>query len=84
MDRYEYMKMALAITPKDIIAQYQIRSLASYGWIYMYICKGMPGLNQSRRIDHNRLQLHFAQFAYSPVTRTPSICKHANKGITFS
>ena len=84
MDRYEYMKMALAIIPKEIISQYQILSLASYGWIYMDICKGMPGLKQSGRIVSNRLQLHLAQFGYSPVARTPSLWKHTTKNISFS
>ena len=53
MDRYEYMKMDLAIIPEEIIAQYQLRSLTSDGWIYMEICKGMPDLNQAGRIAHN-------------------------------
>ena len=32
MERYEYMKMSLDTIPNKIIAQYQIRFLASDGW----------------------------------------------------
>ena len=49
----------------------------------MEIRKGMPGLKQAGRIAHNRLQLHLAQFGYSPVARTPPLWKHATKNITF-
>ena len=57
MEWYEYMKMSLDIIPEEIIAQYQLHSLASDGWIFMEIRKGMPGLKQAGRIanDHQRV-----------------------------
>ena len=33
MEWYDYMKMSLDMIPKEIIVQYQIRSLVSNGWI---------------------------------------------------
>ena len=81
---YEYMKISLDIVPKKIIHQYNLRALASNGWVYMEICKGMTGLKQARRITNDRLQLHLSKFGYAPVARTPSLWKHATKNIIFS
>ena len=44
MGRYEYMKISLAILPEEIIAQYNLLQLASNGWVYLEIHKGMPVL----------------------------------------
>ena len=84
MRRYEYMKISLAIFPDEIIAQYNLLQLASNGWLYLDIRKGMPGLKQSGRIANNRLKIHLSKFGYSPVARTSSLWKHATKDICFS
>ena len=73
------MKMSLYMIPKEIISRYQLRSLASDGWIFMKIRKGMAGLKQAGRIANNRLRLHLAKFGYTPVARTPVLWKHATK-----
>ena len=39
MARYEYMKLALACIPNKIVAQYDLRSLISNGWVYLEIRK---------------------------------------------
>ena len=44
----------------------------------------MPGLEQVGRIANDRLKIHLAKFGYSPVARTPSLCKHSTKDICFS
>ena len=41
---YKYMKMSLDMIREEIIAQYQLRYLASDGWVFMKIRKDMPGL----------------------------------------
>ena len=71
--------MSLYMISEEIIAQSQLRSLASDGWIFMEIRKGVPGLKHAGRISNNRLQLHLAKFGYAPVSRTPSLWKHATK-----
>ena len=45
MARYEYMKLALACIPDEIIEQYSLCTLSSDGWVYLEIRKGMPGPN---------------------------------------
>ena len=84
MGRYKYMKTSLAILPEEIISQYNLLQLASNGWVYMEIHKGMPGLKQAGHIANDRLKIHLANFGYSPVAQTPSIWKHATKYICFS
>ena len=46
MERYEYMKISLDILPEEIITQYNLCQLASNGWVYLEIRKGMSGLKQ--------------------------------------
>ena len=84
MDRYEYMKLPLALIPEEIIAQYDLLALAHDGNVYIEIQKGMPGLKQAGRIANDRLTLHLAKFGYSPVARTPSLWQHATLPIMFS
>ena len=42
--RYEYIRMALADIPDEIVQQYNLHDLSSNGWVYMEICNSMPGL----------------------------------------
>ena len=44
MKRYEYMKLKLDIIPEEIVLQYKLREVASDGWVYLEIRKGMYGL----------------------------------------
>ena len=78
------MKISLVILPEEIIAQYNLFQLASNGWVYLEIRKGMPGLRQAGHIANDRLKIHLAEFGYSPVAQTPSLWKHATKDIGFS
>ena len=85
MARYDYMKLALNLSPDKIIEQYDLRSLVCpNGWIYMEIRKGMPVLKKAGRISNDRLKIHLAQFGYAPVPCTPSLWKHATCDITLS
>ena len=84
MARYEYMKLALAYIPDEIIEQYSLRTLSYDGWVYLEIRKGMPVLKQSGRIANDRLKSHLAKFGFAPVTRTPALWKHDTKPIFFS
>jgi len=44
LDRYEYMKMPIALFPDDIIAHYGLNEKVLNGYVYMEIRKGMYGL----------------------------------------
>ena len=84
MSRYEYMKLALACIPDEIIDQYNLRALSSNSWVYLDIRKVMPGPKQSGRIDKDRLKAHLSHFGFAPVPRTPALWKHTTKPIIFS
>ena len=46
---FEYMKLSLIMFPTDIIQQYNLKDLvASDGYVYMEIKKGISGLKQAR------------------------------------
>ena len=78
------MKIALDISPNEIIRQYSLPALASNVWVYMEIRKGIPGPKQAGRIENDQLHLHLSKFGYAPVARIPSLWKHATKNIIFS
>jgi hypothetical protein len=84
MERYEYMKLPLALIPAEIVKQYNLLDLAHDGSVYIEIRKGMPGLKQAGRIASDRLTAHLAKSGYAPVARTPSLWKHATLPVVFS
>jgi hypothetical protein len=47
LDRYEYMKIPLALLPTDIIQHYNLLDKALNGYVYIQICKGMYGFPQA-------------------------------------
>jgi hypothetical protein len=72
LERYEYMRLPLAMIPDKIIKQYQLRQLATPdGWIYIEIRKGMYGSKQAGILANQRLQKHLAPHGYFPTPRAP-------------
>ena len=42
MDRYEYMRMKLNISPDDVIVEYNLcEKVETNGYVYIKVCKGM-------------------------------------------
>ncbi len=46
-DRFEYMRIPVAMVPQEIIDKYKLLGLVDNGHIYMEIRKGMYGLPQA-------------------------------------
>ena len=67
------MRLPLHSILDEIIVQYNLLALASYGWVYPDIQKDMPGLNQYVIIFNNHLTLHLSKHGYAPIPRTPSL-----------
>jgi hypothetical protein len=85
LERYEYMRLPLAMIPDEIIEQYQLRQLATPdGWVYIKIRKGMYGLKQAGILANQRLQKHLATHGYFPTPRTPGLWKNATHNVGFS
>ena len=47
LDQYEYTKMPLSISPEHVIEQYDLRSKAKNGFVYLEIRKAIYGLPQA-------------------------------------
>ena len=76
--------MSLADILEDIVEQYHLRKIASNGWFYMEISRGMPGLHQSGKVLNERLVTHLAKYGYAPCARTPALWKHTTRPVTFT
>ncbi len=84
LDRFEYMRLALDILPEEIIVQYDLRTLATHGYVYLEIRKGMYGLPQAGILANQRLTKHLATFGYFPTAQTPGLWRHQTRPIAFS
>ena len=65
------MKVALEIIPEEIVQQYNLHDVASNGWVYMDIRKGMLGLKQAGFIKNDRLYLHSQSLGMPPSPEPP-------------
>ena len=83
MNRYEYMKLPLDITPEEIIQQYNLRNLAHKGFVYMEIQKRMYGLTQAGKIANDKIKLHLSKFGYEPAPITPGLRRHQTCPLQF-
>ena len=84
MSRYDYVRIKLDIIPDEIVAQYSLDNIAKYGWVYMEIQKGMPGLRNAGKISHDRLVKHLAKYGYAPVRHMPAFWKHKTRPVSFT
>ena len=84
VEEYEYVRMSLDIIPEEILTQYEIRKIAVNGWVYLEICKGVPGLKQAGKIAHNRLKTHLEKYGYQPCRHTPALWTHSTRPISFT
>lgn len=64
----EYMRIPQALTPQEIIDQYQLQEYFHNGYLYCEIQKGLYGLPQAGKLAHDKLkkftlvQLHQAEY----------------------
>jgi len=84
MTRYEYMRIPLSMIPADIIAQYNLETIAHNRHVYVEIRRGMYGLPQAGRIANDQLTKFLAPHGYHPLPLTPGLWKHNTRDITFS
>ena len=77
LDCLEYMRMKLIEFPQEIIDEYKLNDLVnSHGWIYMEICKALPGLCQSGALAAKKLAVDLKPFGYYNVPKTNGLWKH--------
>jgi hypothetical protein len=84
LDRYEYMKMPIALIPQEIIEEYNLQPLVHQGFVYIEIQKGMYGLPQAGILASKLLQKRLAAHGYAPTDHTHGLWKHHTRPILFS
>ena len=76
MERFEYMKLPIDITPEEIITQYNLRQLEhDNSHIYIEIRKGMYILPQAVCIANDQLQKHQAKYG-SIILKSLTVSGH--------
>jgi hypothetical protein len=73
---FEYMKMLFSRFPKEIVQKYNLTALASDGWVYIKIRKGMYSFKHAGLLANQLLQAHLAPFGYYRARHTPGLWLH--------
>ncbi len=76
LDRFEYMRMPIALIPDKVIDFYNLRPKIKNGFIYMEIRKGMYGLPQAGILANKLLKARLAPHGYFEQPHTPGLFKH--------
>jgi hypothetical protein len=84
LDRYEYMRMPIALFPPDIIKHYLLESKIRKGYVYMEIRKGMYGLPQAGILANKLLKKRLAKHGYYKLPHTPGLFTHDSRPIWFN
>ena len=63
MPKPEYIRMPLNLIPDEIIQEYDLLSIASDGWVYIKIAKGIYGLPQAGKLANDLLKNAWPQSA---------------------
>ncbi len=84
LDRFEYMKMPIALLPADIIEHYKLLEKAIDGYMYMEIRKGMYGLPQAGILANKLLKKRLALHGYFKQPHTPGLWKHVSHPVWFN
>ena len=84
MSKFRYMCIPLKWFTDEIRAEYDIHALASGGYVYCEIRKGMYGLKEAGLIAFQRLVKQLAPHGYHPVRYTPGLWTHETMPTTFT
>ena len=84
MERPEYTRMPIKLTPDEIIQEYDLLSLVPDGWVYIKIVKGVYGLPQTGKLANDLLKKILAMWGYHPVKFTPGLWRHVWRPVTFT
>ena len=84
MDECEYMRIHSKYFFDDVRQQYDIDSkIASDGYVYICIHKGMYGLKQAAVLAYNQLVRNLKPHGYFPCPFTAGLWKHATRKTKF-
>jgi hypothetical protein len=78
------MKLPLSIIPDEIIAKYNLQSIAVAGWVYIEIKKGMYDLKQAGLLAKQLFQQILEPYRYYPARHIPGLWIQKTKQIAFT
>jgi len=85
MVRYEYVRIKLDDIPEEIIVEYGLRDkVASDGYVYVEIRKGMYGLPQAGILAQQLLEQRLNEHGYSQRKAVPGLWTHKTRPISFT
>ena len=80
----EYMRAKYKYFPEDIRKKYILSQLVTNDeWIYIEICKGMPGLKQAAILAYQHLKNSLEPYGYTPIPGTIGIWQHTTRPTKF-
>jgi hypothetical protein len=69
---------------EEIVQQYNLKSLAVNGWVYIEIRKSMYGLKQTGLLANKLLQMCLAPYGYYLARHTPGLWLNKTRPISFT
>jgi hypothetical protein len=84
MYSFEYMRISIKLTPQEIIEQYNLLPLVSYGHVYIEVQQGMYGLPQAGILANQLLACRLAIHGYHQTKFKPGLWRHVTRPIQFT
>jgi hypothetical protein len=78
------MRIPIKLIPQEIIVQYNLLPLVSYGHVYIGVQKGMYGLPQSGILANQLLARRLAIHGYHQTKFTTGLWHHVTHPIQFT
>lgn len=76
--------MHISLIPQEIIDQYHLEAMASDGWVYTQVEKGMYGLAQAGILMNKLFNDRLAKHGYYQSRLTPCLWRHHWQNISFA
>ncbi len=84
MERFEYMRLPIALIPQESIDAYNLLPLIHKGHIYIEIRRGMYGLPQAGILANQLLTRRLEPHGYYQCRHTPGLWRHKWRPLLFS
>ena len=84
LDRFEYMKIPLALFPQWTIEQYDLNKHALHGFVYLEMRRAVWGLPQAGILANKLLRKRLLPHGYYECANTPGLWKHVSRPISFT
>jgi hypothetical protein len=84
LDRFEYMKMPIALFPEWIVKQYNLTTQVLNGFIYLEMRRAVWGLPQAGILANKLLCRLLLPHRYFECSNIPSLWKHTTHLISFT